>query len=103
MKTKQDTQVILAMFRYNPQLGSYCTLKLANVVKAYKKTMLVSDGYYERKFDFFGNEVKPTSAVYGSAHYRVFALELAKELYDASKGTFDGYRISRGQNVVETL
>lgn len=103
MKTKQQTQVIFAMFRYNPQLGSYCTLSLGNVVRVNKKTMVVNNGFYDKKFDFFGNEVKPTSAVYGSARYCVFALELAKELYDASKGTFDGYRISRGKELVETL
>lgn len=101
MKSKEQNQVVLAMFRYNPQLGNYCTLKIANVIRVAKKSMLVSDGYTERRFTLCGNEVKPTSSVYGSAYYRVFAFELAKELFDGEK--FDGYRISSGKNILENL
>lgn len=100
MTPTKNNQVIVAMYRYNPQLGNYCTLSLADVVRVNKKTFVVNNGFYDRKFDFFGCEVNAKDAIYGRAFYRAYTIERAKELFDGEK--FDGYRIS-GNNVLSTL
>lgn len=101
MKTNEKKQVVLAMFRYNPQLGQYCTVKVTDIVKT-TKTSIQVDYYGSRKvFDYFGNEKKPVKSVYGSSIYRIFAFEAAKELFDGEK--FNGYRISRGKEVLESI
>lgn len=101
MATKTKNQVIIVMYRYNPQLGSYCTLRLAEVVKVNKKTFVANDGITERKFNFCGNEVNPKSAIYGRAFYCAYSIELAKEKFDGEK--FDGYRVTSGKKVFDTL
>ena len=100
-KSQEIKQVILAMFRHNPQLGAYCTIQVVDVVKVTNASVMV-DYYGSRKsFDFFGNEKKPTEAVYGTAIYKIFVFEAAKELFDGEK--FNGYRISSGKEVFEKI
>lgn len=101
MKTKEKKQVVLAMFRYNPQLGQYCTVKVTDIVKTTKTSVQV-DYYGTRKsFDFFANEKKAGKVVYGTAIYRIFTFEAAKELFDGEK--FNGYRISQGKEVFMSI
>lgn len=82
------------MYRSNPQLGRYCCIKKANIVKVNKKSYTVSDGYTNRLFTFCGDEVKHTESVYGYTYYRIWAQELVPDLFDGEK--FDGYRVSSG-------
>ncbi len=94
-------QVILVMYRSNPQLGDYCTLRVTDIVRTSKKTIVVDYYGSEKKFDEFGNEKKPTRAVYGSSMYRIFAFDAAKVLFDGEK--FDGFRISEGKSVFDNI
>lgn len=95
---KEKREVVMVMFRSNPQLGDYCCIRKAEIVKVNKKSMTVSDGITTRKFTFFGTEVTPTNSVYGSTCYRVYCDELVKEKFDGEK--FDGYRISQGKEIL---
>ncbi len=93
-------QVILVMFRYNPQLGDYCTLEERDVVKTTKTCITVDCGCgFTKSFDVFGNEKKRSKDVYGSSLYRIYDLEAAKVLFDGEK--FNGYRISRGKEIFD--
>lgn len=89
------------MFRYNPQLGNYCTIKVCDIVKVTKATVQVD--YYGsiKSFTPCGNEKKPTSSVYGSSYYQLYAFEAAKEVFDGEK--FNGYRISRGKEILANI
>ena len=44
MKNETKKQVVLAMYRSNPQLGDYCTLEIRDIVRA-TKTALSIDWY----------------------------------------------------------
>jgi len=101
MKTKETKQVIMAMFRHNPQLGNYCTIKVVDVVKVTKASVFVDYYGSRKKFDFSGNEKEEQECVYGSAYYKIYAYDAAKELFDGEK--FAGYRISRGKEVFERI
>lgn len=92
-------QVVLAMFRYNPQLDDYCTLKMADVVRKTNTCITVDCGYgIKKSFDVFGNEKKPKEAAYGSSIYRIYDLEASKELFDGER--FNGCRISTGKEIL---
>lgn len=101
MKNETKKQVVLAMYRSNPQLGDYCTLEITDIVRA-TKTALSIDWYGTTKsFDVFGKEKKPNKAVYGEVMYRIFSFDAAKEKHDGEK--FDGFRISRGKEVFNVI
>lgn len=101
MTTTKKEQVVLVMYRYNPQLGNYCTLRISDVIKVTKTSIKVDYYGTEKVFNFCGMEKKPAKCVYGSAFYRIYTLDRAKDLFDGEK--FDGYKISTGKNIFETL
>lgn len=101
MKEKEVKQVVLAKFRYNPQLGSYCTIQIVDIVKTTKTAIQVNVYGSRKSFDVYGNEKKPSRCVYGDSSYRIYDFEAAKQQYDGEK--FNGYRISQGREVLERL
>lgn len=101
MKKGVKEQVVLVMYRYNPQLGNYCTLKMVDIIKVTKTSIKVDYYGSAKAFDFFGREKKPAKCVYGDACYRIYMPEVAKNMFDGEK--FDGYRISSGKEVLESL
>lgn len=90
---KKNNEVIIVMFRDNPQLGSYLTFTKDHVEKVNKCSFNTADG---RKFNMDGGEVKPKSAIYGSAYYNAFSIEECKSIIKNIKecGTYKGYRYS---------
>ena len=101
MNNTENKQVVLAMFRHNPQLGNYCTLKVVDVVKITKASVFIDYFGSRKRFDFFGNDKDRSKAVYGSTLYRIYAFEAAKLFFDGDK--FDGYRISHGKDVLASI
>lgn len=99
---KKGEKVLIVMERYNPQLGMYCTIDEGEVVKVLKNTVVVSNGFGERKFDVNGCEKNPTRSVYGSATYHVYGQSEAKALYDGEK-RFNGIRISYGEKYLQNV
>ena len=86
------------MYRYNSQLGNYCTISKVDVVKATKATTTVD--YYggTKSFDSLGNERKPKSSIYGTSTYNIYSEERARKLFDGEK--FNQYRISSGKELL---
>lgn len=105
MKTQENMKVVMVLYRYRPQFGCFCTLKEIEVVGSDEKTMTVLDGATRRKFDFFGNEVDaPEELYYMDLKMRkVFAFDAAKEVFDKEKGTFDGFQIMQGKEIMLNL
>ena len=98
---KEKKQVVLVMFRYNPQLGVYCTVRLADVVKTTKSSVFVDFYGSSKCFDQSGRERNPRASLYGSSSYHIYTKEEAKELFDGE--TFNGYRISTGLELFNQL
>lgn len=101
MKKNEKRQVVLAMFRCNPQIGNYCTIRIADVVKTTKTSIQIDFYGTCKSFDAFGNEKRKSKVSYGDALYRIFGKEAAKLLFDGEK--FNGYRISEGKKILESI
>ena len=101
MKEKETKQVVLVKFRCNPQIGDYCTIRIADVVRTTATTIQVENYGSRISFDLSGCEKKPSRSVYGSSEYRIYDFEAAKELFDGEK--FKGYRISQGKEVFTNI
>ena len=89
------------MFRYNPQLGNYCTVKIVDILKTTKTSISIDYDGSMKKFDAFGEEKNSERSIYGSVYYRIFTFDRAKQLFDGKK--FNGYRINTGMDFLKTL